>query len=314
MTTPTETTTAPAGSIRPLPVASMQDLVLAGEKLAQANFMGAKSSGQGFLLAATAYQQRMSFVQLAAKYHYQQNTLSVQAHAILSELVQRGGSYKIIAREPNRAAIQLTKDGNTYLSDLTWEAALKETFVYAGKESDALAELLKPVDKRRLKPKYQTPWSRKQMLWARAVSDGVVTVDPGARGGLYTPEEVEDFAPSAPGEEAAPVEDAAPTAAPVEDHLDNAIAAAVEDPSPSTIAAAVQAIQDTHAPAAAEVNAAVCPIPGRLQGKRWTDLPTEALQYTVEFPEDCPGVTQSHLAVIRQTLEERRIMGEGNHG
>jgi hypothetical protein len=146
------------------------------------------------MVMAVCQQTGMSLLDFQSRYHVRQGRISMQAHAMLAEFVSRGGTFKMVERSPNRACIVLTKDGNEYISELSWADALQEPFIYAGNETDQLRELSKPLDQRKLKAKYQTPRSRMQMLWARVISDGVGTLDPGARQ-AYTPEETEDFQP-----------------------------------------------------------------------------------------------------------------------
>lgn len=291
-----------------LPFAGMSDIADAGTLLAQASFLGCKNPGEGFVLMATCQQTGMSLIQFQQKYHFRQGRFSIQAHALLAEFVERGGAYKIVERSPVRAALELTKDGNTYVSEVTWEQALQEPFVYRGDESDALAELTKPLDKRKLKAKYQTPRARMQMLWARALSDGVVVVDPGARGGIYTPEETEDFAPALPAHE----EQSIP-AAEVPARVAAAMGKAQKPaPAPAPVEPVTVTVEATITPVvevAPDPN--LCPIPGKMLGVPWTKMETDILLYPVENSADCPEVTPAHLAAIKQILAERHIMGEG---
>lgn len=296
-----------------LPIGGMGDLADAGKLLAQASFLGCRNPGEGFVLMATCQQTGMSLIQFQQKYHFRQGRFSIQAHALLAEFVERGGTYKIIERSPTRAALELTKDGNVYVSEMTWEQAAAEPFVYRGDESDALAELAKPVEKRRLKAKYQTPRSRMQMLWARALSDGVVVVDPGARGGIYTPEETDDFLPALPAHgttsrlqdpveitaevATARVAEASPVAAVVEVTATPAIA------EPDPFAKPGQK-QDSSTPTN---GAQLCPFPGPMSGIPWTKMETEHLELALTL--DAPGFTQAHRQAIEAILAERRIMG-----
>ena len=180
-------------AIADLPVQSMAEIATCGELLAQAGFLGCKNQGEGFVVMIVCQQTGMSLFEYQQKYHYRQGQFSMQAHAILASFEDRGGTYELIERTPERAAIKLKKGDNEYLSELTWKDALEEPFVYRGNETTQLAELQKPQAQRRIKAKYSTRRARMQMLWARVISDGVVVVDPGARMGIYPPEVTEDF-------------------------------------------------------------------------------------------------------------------------
>lgn len=184
-----------------LPLNSIQDAEQAGKLLAQANYLGTRSPGEGFLVMAACQQRGEDLVSFQQRYHLRQGRFSMQAHEMLAQLERRGGGYEIIQRDEECASLKLWKGDRVYTSTLTWEQAKQEPFVYAGNENEQLAQLDLPFEKRRLKNKYKTPRSIKQMLWSRVVSDGVVVVDPGARGGIYTPEETEDFT-----EDAAPAQ------------------------------------------------------------------------------------------------------------
>ncbi len=176
-----------------LPATSMQDMQKAGELLAQANYLGTRSPGEGFLVMAACQQRGEDLVSFQQRFHLRQGRFSMQAHEMLAELVRRGGGYKLLERSPEKASIKVWFRENEYTCTLTWEDAQQEPFVYAGNEADQLAQLDLPWDKRKLKNKYKTPRSRQQMLWARVVSDSVVVVAPEVRGGIYTPEETDDF-------------------------------------------------------------------------------------------------------------------------
>ena len=295
-----------------LPFTSMGDIATAGQLLAQANFLGTRNPGEGFMVMAACSQMGMSLVDFQQKFHLRQGRFSIQAHELLAQLVARGGSYKIIERSPARAALEMAKDANVYLSEITWDQAMQEPFVYGGREEDQLAELGKPVEKRRLKAKYQTPRSRMQMLWARAVSDGVVCVDPGARGGMYTPEETDDIIDVA---NAAVTAGPTPVAIPVEaitQRVEAVAAAAVSfaPPAPAKPAVVVPAVDPEPNPflmaAAKSINFAVCPIPEcAVTGKPWSEFDAEDLKVAVEFQH--PAMLAEHYNAIRDALAAKGV-------
>jgi hypothetical protein len=271
-----------------LPVQNMSDLAVAGQLLAQDGFLGARSQGDGFLIAGACHQSKLSLVEFQQKFHYRQGRFSMQAHAILAVFCERGGKYKLLERSPTRAAIELNKNGNVYLSELTWEDAAQEPFVYRGNEDQQLAELDKPVAQRRLKAKYKTPRSRMQMLWARVISDGVAVLDPGARS-AYTPEETDDIIDaeytSAPRKELTP-DEAARRAKPVD--------ATIAEPF-----AVVDALGPEH----------FCPVGGEdVQGQPWTAFETEVLVSALECEDD--AITTAHRECIRAEIARREGGGE----
>ena len=315
-----EITTAkpPTGAGSVLPVQGMGDLRSAGELLAQASFLGCRNAGEGFVLMATCQQSGLSLIEFQQRYHFRQGRFSIQAHALLAEFVERGGSYKVVERSPTRAAIEFTKDGNKYLSEITWDQAAEEPFVYAGSEDAALAELAKPVGKRRLKNKYATPRSRMQMLWARAVSDGVVVVDPGARGGMYTPEETDDFAPALPpaSAEPTPLPAAAQRAAlgPAHEPAAEPFSRAQEPGENKPAAresnrAATAPAKSTAAPASKpspKPDYSTCPIEGPMFGKPWAEMSNDHLSFALEYAVECPAITAGHRGAIEAIIDDRK--------
>jgi hypothetical protein len=138
----------------------------------------------------------MDFLSLAQRYDLIGGRLSMKADAMLSGLRERGGKHRIIKRNADEACLLLIYDGQEYESRLTWEEAKREPFIYNGKESEILRFIAADNQKllaEKMKPKYATPRARTQMLWARAVSDGVRAICPEVNTGTYTPEEIEDF-------------------------------------------------------------------------------------------------------------------------
>lgn len=115
----------------------------------------------------------------------------MKADAMLAEFIMLGGKHEVLARDHEKASIKLTINKQTQTFTLTWEEAKKEPFVYEGKEADVVAAITAgKTDALRLKPKYATPRSRTQMLWARVVSDGVRAMAPTVVAGYYAPEEI----------------------------------------------------------------------------------------------------------------------------
>jgi hypothetical protein len=334
--------TAPVIKQSDIPIKDMSDCGVAANLFSQAGFLGAKNPGEGFLALCAWRQSGMTIVDFQQQYHYRQGRFSMQAHAMLNEFVKRGGSYELVERSVERAALKLKKDGQEYISSLTWAEALAEPFIYAGNETDQLVELAKPMEKRKIKAKYQTPRSRMQMRWARVVSDGVVVLDPGARKG-YTPEECDDFAlEPLPRREAVEVEaeisdadlsasikSAVPTAPPVNVKATPEAAKAVESPAPAVSAAqgakpgqeqpkssggafavAARLKAEAEAKASQGVDYTICPAifggNADIEGKRWADMPREWLTNALTISsEQFPGMTQEHRAEIERIMVER---------
>lgn len=168
-----------------------------GEAIAKSGIVrGCETVEMGMMFAMTAAGRNVDPMALAQKYEILQGRLSMPAKVMLSEFALRGGEHRVIERTPEAAEIRLIYKGKDQTFRLTWEDAQQETFVYSGKEAETLRMIAAKNTKllaERMKPKYATPRSRMQMLWARVVSDGVGVICPEVTTGVYTPEEIEDF-------------------------------------------------------------------------------------------------------------------------
>jgi hypothetical protein len=167
-----------------------------GKAICLSEMFGCDNASQGQVLALECAAKRIPPMSLAERYHIIHGRLSMKADAMLADFRSKlGGTHKVIEKSPDRAAIQLILGDQELLSEITWEEARIEPFVYAGKEASVISKIAKgQFSDLVLKPKYATPRSRGQMLWARAVSDGVRTIAPEVIAGYYTPEEISDAA------------------------------------------------------------------------------------------------------------------------
>lgn len=155
-----------------------------GTFFAKSGMFGCEKTEQGMVLAMACMFERTSPLAIKRKYHLQNGELSMRADAMLADFRGlKSGKHKVIERSDKRAAVELSLDGQSLTFAFSWEDALKEPFVY-GK------------DGKTIKRNYATPRARMQMLWARAVSDGVRTMAPEICAGSYTPEEIDDFQPA----------------------------------------------------------------------------------------------------------------------
>jgi len=143
-----------------------------------------KVQGQGAIMLMTCMSEGISPIQFQRKYHMLPNGPSMRYDAMLADFVTRGGEYEIIERSAERAALKLVKGKRAMVSEFTMADAKDESYAYAKDGKDG----------KKFKDNWSTPRRRMQMLWARAVSDGVRVVDPGVVAGIYTPEEVNEFA------------------------------------------------------------------------------------------------------------------------
>lgn len=194
-----------------------------GQAIHSSGMFGTEMPSQGQILALECMSRRIPPLMLAERYNMIKGTLSMKADAMLGDFRSSGGKHRIIERGPECAVIELTRDGQTCQFSLSWEEAQREPFVYVGKESAVIDKLAAGKGSElSIKPKYATPRSRSQMLWARVVSDGVRAMAPEIVAGHYTPEEVSDF----DGNGSVVIESPTPTPAPSVPVSDNGQAAA----------------------------------------------------------------------------------------
>lgn len=166
-----------------------------GQAISKSGMFGVTGDKQGEVLAWECLVRRQAPLTLAETYHVIHGRLSMKADKMLANFNDAGGKHKIIDRNPDLAAVQLTMDGDTRTFSMSWVDAQSEPFIYNGKESDVVKLLLGNDSDRaklKIKDKYSTPRARMQMLWARVISDGVRAIFPSANSGRYTPEEIDD--------------------------------------------------------------------------------------------------------------------------
>lgn len=143
---------------------------------------------KGRVVALTCLTERITPMSFVQTYDIIEGKPSMKASAMLAEFRKRGGDHEVISRTPDRAAVLLKigrgRGQKSQEFSITWEEAQKEPWPW-GKN-------------RQLKHNWATPRSRANMLWARAISEGVRAMLPEVNHGIYTPEEIADI----PGNEA----------------------------------------------------------------------------------------------------------------
>lgn len=288
--------------VQPLPVANMGDLATIGQMLAQTGMFGTNNPAEGFVIAAMCHQAGITYMEYMQTYHLIKGKVSKRADAIQADFQRSGGKIKINQRDANGVVVELEKNGTKYTSALMWSDCLNEPFVYEGREGDVVAALNSGDSKTKatlkIKTKYATPRSRMQMLWARAISDGVRAVDPGSVQGAYTPEEIEDFAAQAlainPAEAAKRAEVIVPQPQP--QPLASTPVAEPED-TPFDM---VQKDPDGTGGG----DCTTCPIDGPMQGQKWADMTIEHLRLALNLAN--PELTAGHRKAIQDAINNKQ--------
>lgn len=150
-----------------------------GSEIAKSKMFGCQNESQGRVLAMACLAEGKNPIAIARTHHIIDGNLSMRADAMLAEFNAIGGKHEIVSRTTDLATVTLSIDGETYTESLSWEEAQQEPYPF---KSDG-----------ELKKNWATPRARRQMLWARVISEGVRTLRPGIVAGCYAPEEIQDF-------------------------------------------------------------------------------------------------------------------------
>ena len=290
---------------RQLPVANMQDIAIAGELVAKSGMLGACNPAEGFIIVSICLQEGISFLKFNELYNVIAGRIAMRSEAMLAKLLELGGEYEVLSHTPEEASLKLKFKTAAYTSTLTWAEAQTERYT-------------KQKDGKTLKENWSTPRRRSQMLWARAVSDGVRVVCPLATQGTYTPEEVMDFddainvtatapaeKPEAPKTLAMPNMTVTPPQSPNFSTLQQAPASPlVVPPTPpiNSHPAPGETPFDTP-PAKPSVDYSVCRAPGMFQGKPWREVPVDQLKLALNIVS--PSITAGDHTAIREILTQK---------
>ena len=313
---------------------SMQALETFGNYIFQSNMFGARNPAEGFVIGITCQQEGMTLLQFKERYHVMMGQVTIKSEAMLANLLELGGEYEIQARTPDCVAIKLTYKKASFLSEIKWEDIKDEAYTRANKDANGrnYADNV-PIEQRRYKDNWSTPRRRMQMMWARAVSDGVRAVCPLATRGHYTPEEAEAFdepkvvnitpaaAPAAyPQEEQTAPAAPAPTPAPAPATAPAAPVVEVLPPQepPTVPPAATQPTAPAATPAMfkndgpSDLDYTVCKIDGPMKGIKWSDMNMENLRLALEITN--PQLYEQDKAQIRALIHQYEAAAAGIKG
>jgi len=151
-----------------------------GTMLAKSRMFGCENEAQGQVLAMACLAEKQNPIAIKRTYHIIDGNLSMRADAMLAELRNRGGRHNILERTAEAAEIEVIYQDQTLRERLTWKQAQAEPWPFQ-------------KDGKTLKKNWRTDRARRQMLWARVISEAVRTIAPEIIAGVYTPEEAGDF-------------------------------------------------------------------------------------------------------------------------
>lgn len=159
---------------------AMQAVEMMGKAMAASGMFGITKAEQGIVLALTSLMERRSVTELAREFHIVEGKLTMRADAMQAKFQKAGG--RVIWKRTDEKVCEaifvddeLCPDGNTVTVTMD---ELKASGVAIGRGGE-------------LKVNYQK--FPRQMLRARAISEGVRMTRPEVIVGVYTPEEVSDF-------------------------------------------------------------------------------------------------------------------------
>ena len=284
-----------------VPINSVQDIQALGQILAQSKMFGADTNpAQGVVIAGMCMQEGMSWAKWSQTYNLIHGQVSKRTDAMLADYQRMGGKYKVVRRDPEGASVKFDFNGTVYTSSCLWDDIKDEPYTVSPKTGQ-------------LKDKYAKPRSRMQMLWARAVSDGLRVVCPMCCAGVYTPEETSDFTET-DGDRPAPARFQPSGTGRTMPAPDSEVAAVSDSPSAAPASNAEPTPFEDAAPADAAPDYSVCPIPGKLFGKPWTEISDSALTMALNFtPDQAPALTDGHRDAIRAEIARRMETTQQNN-
>jgi len=174
----------------------MQDMQTMAIAIAKSGLFGAKTPEQALALMLIAQAEGMHPAAAARDYHIIDGKPALKADAMLARYLASGGKVEWHEHTDTAVSATFTHPMGGSLK-IGWDMDRAKKAGLGGKQM----------------------WSKypRQMLRARVISEGIRATNPGVAVGMYTPEEVQDFAPEKNMGQAHVVEEAPPT--PVQDAL-----------------------------------------------------------------------------------------------
>lgn len=152
--------------------------------IAAARMCGSKNLEDGKAVALTCWQENLTLLEFGRRYHIIQGKPTMRADAMLAEFRQNhGGNYVVKERSEKEAKIDFTdRYGNSYPMSLTWQEAESSRWPWVDWKDHAKG----------LKDSWATPLDRRNMLFARLVSDSLRAIAPELVAGVYEESELTD--------------------------------------------------------------------------------------------------------------------------
>lgn len=156
----------------------MSCLTAFGQQLAQSRIMGIQTPGDGLVVAVTCAAEGITPLEFARTYHIIEGRPSMKADAMLAKFKAAGGKVKWLdlGDTEQKAEAEFTYAGDTVSMAFTAEQAKKMVGDRFDKKDGNWFKL------------------RPQMLRARLITTALRVIAPELVVGIYTPEEIEEFA------------------------------------------------------------------------------------------------------------------------
>lgn len=154
---------------------SMNDLERMAQAVVRSNLFGIKTPEQAITLMLVAQAEGMHPATAARDYHVIQNRPAMKADAMLARFQQSGGKINWKEYTDTKVSAEFSHPQSPTPVLIEWTLEMAKKIGLTSKDN----------------------WKNypRQMLRARVVSEGVRTCYPAISTGIYTPEEVMDFAP-----------------------------------------------------------------------------------------------------------------------
>lgn len=159
---------------------TFQEITDMSVAFAKSGLFGYKTSSEAFSLMMIAKAHGINPALATERYHIIQGRPAMKSDAMLAAFQESGGKVKWVKRTDTECILHLEHPQGGEL-DVKWDKARATASGLWGKSNWKT---------------YPT-----QMLAARCVSEGVRALYPACLCGMYTPEEVSDFAPQEPSQE-----------------------------------------------------------------------------------------------------------------
>ena len=165
-----------------------------GPVIYNSKMFGCTNVDQGRVLALQFMVRGIDPFEFRARHHIIGGNVSMSAEAMLADFrTVCGGSHTIVARTPEKAAVELQIGRKKQLFEFTLAEAMGENYIYTSDAVIGKVPKLLPsgqLNPAALKENWSTPRRRMQMLWARVISDAVGAMAPEVSSGKQTPEEL----------------------------------------------------------------------------------------------------------------------------